>query len=130
MTNYNNIYKVYTFEVEHTPSFTISGGTYNCAGGFAMGKSLKKAMREARKMFWSNATGGTPIMGGHLIMKGNNVLIASGDFKAHSWFGVKPTNDKIERCINDGIDMTMKAIKRHNEERELNRLIAEEQTTF
>ena len=72
------MYTVKMFEVEVMPVFNESTGKYkeeySRRVGFGMSNSPKKAWEAARKMYNETSNGGTPIVGGEIMLKGNKVI--------------------------------------------------------
>jgi len=101
-----NIFTVKRYEVEHNP-FEPQGKQYSNAVGYGSSTSPKKAFEKAQKMFWKSANGGTPILGAFAMFKGGKLIKGS-------W---NETNQKTFESFK----------KKHDEDKELERLIAEEE---
>jgi hypothetical protein len=97
------MYAVKMFEVEVMPVFVEETGKYkeeySRRVGFGMSNSPKKAYEVAHKMYAETSNGGTPIIGGEILLKGNKVL-KEYDWN-ENWFNDMYTSYKEDKELEE-----------------------------
>ena len=97
------LFTVKIFEVEVIPALCTKSGKeeYSRRVGFGMSNSPKKAWETARKMFNETSNGGTPIIGGEIMLKGNTVIMEHEFSSAmfDSFFNSYKEEKELERLI-------------------------------